>query len=97
VKPRVEGFSLNISINQSRVDFLQACVRSGKFASEAEVVDAVLEMLEGRVRLLSAIQEGTADLEAGRCTEYGPNDFDRFWLDVCAAEEEIRLQQATSK
>jgi putative addiction module CopG family antidote len=86
------GTAMNIALSQSRVDFLQACVRSGKFASEAEVIEAALALLESREQLLSAIEEGTADLDAGRYTEYGPQDFERFWKDICNAESELRAQ-----
>jgi putative addiction module CopG family antidote len=49
-------------------------VTSGQFLSEDEVLKAALRLLDERDEELSAIQEGLADLEAGRVSSLADVD-----------------------
>lgn len=77
---------MNVAIDQAYQDLVRACVASGKFADEAEVVNAALGFFKERERLLALIDAGTADLDEGRYTDYQIGDFERFWQDVTVEE-----------
>jgi putative addiction module CopG family antidote len=73
---------MNIAIDDRHREFIGACIASGKFRSEAEVVNAALAVFEEQEELLAAIDEGTKDLEEGRYIDYGAEDFERFLKEV---------------
>ncbi|MGV3551726.1 ribbon-helix-helix domain-containing protein [Rhizobium sp.] len=64
---------LAVAISDSRREFIEEELASGDYASEAEIVDAALELLENRKKLAalrSLIAEGDADIAAGRVHRY---------------------------
>jgi len=79
-----------MNINFSPVDdhFIKSTVEDGYYSNATELVrDAVRRMREGfnapRARLMAALEEGMADVEAGRTVPYTPE-----FLDEC--EERAR-------
>jgi Arc/MetJ-type ribon-helix-helix transcriptional regulator len=87
---------MNVSIDGPYQDFIRACVASGKFTDEVQVVNAALALFEERERLLAAIDAGTADLDEGRYTDYQSGDFQRFWQDICDEEQRMRGDASNS-
>ena len=68
--------ALSLTLKKNEVSFLSEMVKSGRFASRAEVIRAGLRLLEDyeyhqkAKRLQVLIAQGDADIKAGRMTEY---------------------------
>lgn len=68
--------ALSLDLRENEVSFLSEMVKSGRFASRAEVVHAGLRLLEDyehhqkAKRLQVSIAQGDEDIKAGRMTEY---------------------------
>lgn len=64
---------LSVTVSDHRREFIEEELAAGTYASEADIVDAALELLEHRKKLQvlrSLIAEGDADVTAGRVHRY---------------------------
>jgi antitoxin ParD1/3/4 len=60
---------LSVAVSDHRREFIDEELAAGAYSSEAEVIDAALELLEKKKKLealRAAIAEGDADIAAGR-------------------------------
>lgn len=64
---------LSVAVSDHRREFIEEELAAGSYASEAEIVDAALELLENKKKLdtlRALIAEADADIAAGRVHHY---------------------------
>lgn len=76
---------MSVTLTPKLEQFVRAKVAAGGYRDEAEVIADALYLLEQRdldrrAALIGAIEEGEADIRAGRYTTFGtPEEIDAFF------------------
>jgi Arc/MetJ-type ribon-helix-helix transcriptional regulator len=73
---------MGIDISPEHREFVREELESGRFSSEQELLDEAIELLRSRQGVLAKLTIGVAQLNRGEGTEYGPDDRQRFIVDV---------------
>lgn len=69
---------MNISLTRHNEEFIEKQLDSGHYANRSEVVRAALRMMEQNTdveaRIQAGINRGLADIEAGRVSDFDPEE-----------------------
>jgi Arc/MetJ-type ribon-helix-helix transcriptional regulator len=65
---------------------IESLFRTGEFASQADVIEKALRLLQRRRELSDLLRIGTAQLDSGEYLEYGVDERARFKADIAGRD-----------
>lgn len=87
---------MSLQISDEFESFVQQRINSGVYSSVDDVVRTAFDLLRQRERLLAMIDDGTAQFSRGEFTEYDSDSFERFFRDIEAEAQRLRLKKKSA-